>query len=712
MSTPDDNRSVNGFDPIEEQLCYVYTPRIRHTSVCPRKSQEVEDPFNSHNLAKGIEKFEFEPLFNRIENSDCRKFRKKLYEQSWAATDTRIKDILNAANEKSVEDIIGFLYASAQLESTQIPTGFVTTGPNFASQELIFRQILNRLKPDTKNPVVTIRSADATNLKSVLKQIIRDAVTPIIDDDDNKAPILSEDGRKLLSYDLKILQNFVETYSTAVVTIVVQDSEAFDTSLLAELVSLFSSWRDRIPFHLIIGIGTSLELFYDRIPRAASRCLSGRLFEVEQTSSLLERIFLQAVAGATAPLRLSPDLIRALLEWLEDHPLGIQDFVSALKYAYMCHYYFDALSVFNVTQEFSYLSKIIQKEHLEAIRMLPSFRDSVEREISHGNSTERLFRVRSLLTDDRFLLDEIGGLIASKKTNIIHLLRAIHILTNASSEPLSKIHVYLIAANGCLRGSKAVQHLLDSIKRITARDLIAFIDKIRDSIYAGAPEMGLASWDENESELLAELIDIQSQVSTLEEICSKNGTNLKSSYEIHHKSLRTRVVAQRIQLSHENTLLSDEDKKFTAQIDRLSQLFGSYFSISSPHTDPLSEVWTFDSLQHLREVFTPRPRAALERALASPSDYLCSISTDKLSAKQPVTATLYQMYLESGSLINVFDLWSAFSNALKSADQVAFNERDALVLFYRALADLKMIGLVKQSKRKIDHLSKLAWKGL
>ena len=31
-----------------------------------------------------------------------------------------------------------------------------------------------------------------------------------------------------------------------------------------------------------------------------------------------------------------------------------------------------------------------------------------------------------------------------------------------------------------------------------------------------------------------------------------------------------------------------------------------------------------------------------------------------LSGTQPATAILYQLYLESGALINVSDLWSAF----------------------------------------------------
>jgi origin recognition complex subunit 3 len=70
------------------------------------------------------------------------------------------------------------------------------------------------------------------------------------------------------------------------------------------------------------------------------------------------------------------------------------------------------------------------------------------------------------------------------------------------------------------------------------------------------------------------------------------------------------------------------------------------------------------------------------------------------------------MYLETGSLINIFDLWSAFFEMIGGGDEQKVDERDALLLFYRALADLKSLGMVKQSKKKADHLAKVSWKGL
>lgn len=92
-----------------------------------------------------------------------------------------------------------------------------------------------------------------------------------------------------------------------------------------------SSWIDRIPFVLLFGIATSLDLFHERLPRAVSRFLDGIQFDVEQTSSLLERIFEKAVAGSGAKLRLGSTLVSSLIERQNDHVQSVQSFIAALK---------------------------------------------------------------------------------------------------------------------------------------------------------------------------------------------------------------------------------------------------------------------------------------------------------------------------------------------------------------------------------------------
>jgi origin recognition complex subunit 3 len=88
---------------------------------------------------------------------------------------------------------------------------------------------------------------------------------------------------------------------------------------------------DRIPFVLLFGISTSLDLFHDRLSGSASRFLDGVQFDVEQTSSVLERIFQKAVIASEAPLRLGSAPVSNLMERQHDHVQSVQSFIAALK---------------------------------------------------------------------------------------------------------------------------------------------------------------------------------------------------------------------------------------------------------------------------------------------------------------------------------------------------------------------------------------------
>ena len=70
-----------------------------------------------------------------------------------------------------------------------VPAGFVVTGPNIASQSLLFNQLSERLKTEINGPIVTLRSGDVSNLKTSLKQLIRDATNQRSIDDEEGVPV-------------------------------------------------------------------------------------------------------------------------------------------------------------------------------------------------------------------------------------------------------------------------------------------------------------------------------------------------------------------------------------------------------------------------------------------------------------------------------------------------------------------------------------------
>jgi origin recognition complex subunit 3 len=205
----------------------------------------------------------------------------------------------------------------------------------------------------------------------------------------------------------------------------------------------------------------------------------------------------------------------------------------------------------------------------------------------------------------------------------------------------------------------------------------------------------------------------------LEELISSNKTNepLRSEHDQRNETLHTTVINKKVQLSKQKAALSKSDAAYSKILDDFLDWLVVFFKqrLVNLNTLFLREILIYDLRPAHRGVFAPKTRFAVERALSSPHDYLnceCCVPADgegALTATQPSTAILYQLYLESGPLINVSDLWSAFSAIQEDENG---EENAAMPHFQRALAELKYLGLIKNTRKKTDHVGKVLWKGL
>lgn len=616
----------------------------------------------------------------------------------------------------------------------------IVTGPNIASQELLFSQLAERIKTESEGHsiVVNLRSGDATNLKAVLKKIIRDATNEEHEDEDSLPPASANEAQKLLNYDLQILHNYLGTSTSRRVIIAFQDSEAFDSALLTELILLFKSWLDRIPIAILFGVATSVELFQERLSRSAIICLQGAQFDVENTSTTLEKIFEAVIFDEEATLRFGPNFLGSLLERQQDHVQSLQAFIAALKYAYMTHFYANPLSIFlspppNAPTWGSCAdarnSHFSQPEHVEAIRMLPSFRADMEKSLKEGDTDgvrdcmEDDISVLISYADNKFPFAQAFAQVKKFKP----LNEALELVAPSAKE--GKIELYMKFTSHAINDSAIISELIAGCKRLTSSSAVQLCqtvleNQLRRAGIKSAPrdfrDVQVSSRqymriEEGEQEFIMGLHALLLEFDDVVKKDTDLNKPIRSIYTQQAQTLRTTVGAgQRVQLEKANAELSEQDSNFTCLIDELVRVMKEYFTFETPFL-PGYEIRIYDSKSPFRETFTPRPRHAMERALSSPHDYLacdCCRGSGGLSASQPPTAILYQLYLETGGLINVFDLWSAFKTIISADSEDEAEERKTLMLFYQALADLKMIGAVKMSRRKTDHLGKLAWKGL
>ncbi|KAI9784146.1 MAG: hypothetical protein M1839_002650 [Geoglossum umbratile] len=700
-----DARNSQDYRPTDHQACFIFSrgSTSRDPPPRPRKKRRLPKNTSVSNIASTKSHQIFSPLLNGSETPGCVALRLNTYQRLWSEQEARTNGILREANAKTLNNVVAFIKtASPAKYNGKIPTGLILAGPGIASHGLLFEQLVSYTRDEEIGPVVALTSGEASNLKTILKKIIRNATSQIggVDEDEREHEV-SGNGPKPLNYDLQILCDYVKTRGSQKVTIAFQDSEAFDGVLLGDLITLFSSWLDRIPFIVLFGVATSVEIFHEKLPRSAIQCLQGEKFDVERVEETLAKVFNDALFGRKSALWLGSALCKQLLERQRDHVQNVQAFVSALKYAYMSHFYANPLSILLAGDT---AHKLLQSKHLEAIRNLPSFRSFAEKLLDEGQPEV----ARSLLEDENLLLTLVNYTSHFRDaTN--RLLDAIEVLEISrgclqSRASIPRSELYIKAVSGELGGSVTVRDLLLSIKRMSSDALSELLCKL--AIHAGG------------SEALRELLVVNDNLQTLINSGNGQGQQLRSEHDMRHETLRTTVIAQKVEISVQKSALSKQDSAYSKFVNRVHDILEDYFSthLINPQDIFLHEVFFYDLKSPHRDVFTPKPRFAIERALSAPHDYLgcdcCGIGGEALESTQPPTAILYQLHQESGALVNVFDLWTAFYAIVGGEGGEDCDESNAMALFYRAMAELKYLGMIKHSKKKTDHVAKLIWRGL
>lgn len=147
---------------------------------------------------------------------------------------------------------------------------------------------------------------------------------------------------------------------------------------------------------------------------------------------------------------------------------------------------------------------------------------------------------------------------------------------------------------------------------------------------------------------------------------------------------------------------------------------------------PFHEIILFNDSSVLEQALHPRLLASIHSALSQPWNSLrcncCSESSESQSFL-PDTCIVYSLYHEFGRMINLYDWYIAFSSLLKKSSSIAssslskkrrkYTKVDVesnhkvdftlLPRFIRSVSELQVIGLVKPTRKKADHVLRLTW---
>ncbi|KAK2741025.1 hypothetical protein FQN57_005761 [Myotisia sp. PD_48] len=639
----------------------------------------------------------FIPLLSGKEEKRSVELRYALFQDIWSDQERKIQAILQTVDADVVDNIAGFVKdASRERYDGRIPCGMISVGSNISSTSGLFSRLQNHKDVKDNTCLVSLVSRDAPTLKTALKTIIKLAVSKIEGAHRYKDYLISKMGLKLLAYDLDILLSCIQQNGVEKIVIAFGDSEAFDSTVLTDLITLFGrSWLDRIPFVLLFGVATSVSYLESRLPRSAIKLLQGQLFDFQDSGTSVDHIFLALQMDHQETLWLGHNVSKILMESAGDRFQSPERFSNCLKYVYMAHFFANPLSVLLAKDR---NVQLFEPELCEAIRNTASFQRHVEELL---NSREAGL-AKQWMTDDTFLTQETQKCVEIGQEAVKRLLECVKVIVAIinripSLRSLSLSECIIIALSGNFSGSKIVQELIAAIPKLNSDDLESIIDNLPESV------PGSESISNDFSALL------QSK---------RSKGPLRSKHDPRHVVHNTTVVGQRVKLTKGKAQLSKEDTKYTELVEHLHDSLESYLreALISPTSLFMHECFLYDSRSPIRYTFTPRCRFTIENALSSPFHYLESKDAEEdgesLSEAHPPVSILYQLYSESGSVVNLYDLWQAFYAILSGGEEENCEKRESFALFYQALSELKMMGMARSSRKKTDHLAKSAWMGL
>ena len=625
-----------------------------------------------------------------------------LFESTWARQLEKLEKTVQPVDERLLDRVLEIARAgdTAHLQGQNgLQTILLVSPPGTQSE---FHQLLEeRLQDSSDDEQLSseirthLQQSHCPNLQTALKNIIRSSIAGHASNEEYADFLAQHKALIPMNFDLELLQRYVQRHSIERVLISIMDVEAFDTAILADLISTLHSWHDRIPLVLFVGISTTPELFESRFSRATISLIDATVVRTSSSRTgedPLFNVYAKLQRDPETSIFLGPSVVNVLAELAEDQSTASKAIIRGIKYAYMTHFFANPVSVFSSAQSDPTIPW--DPALCRAIRNLPTFKSHCET-LAKGDKSQRQ-RARLLLTSNEALQAEAETAIQTGQAQL-----------HASQKAISTLQ-YLY------------HHVLNLDKYTPWESEAQFLDSLPDltncDIYEAIEEALMTRPD---TASIAQILDLSAQeLHDFREYHSAildEDADPEAGAEATFTALR-QYLQERTSLPHGSVLHSG----------------------IGPFRQFMAESYTIAQKSPLSQIVHARSRYAIERALTRPADYLgceCCVSqngsADDVSGKSclPPTSLLLSMLNEAGVLVNVRDLWDAFRDTLSSQriDQEADgdvddeedeeeegNERRVLALFYRALAELRYLGLIKQSKRKpgVECIQKTAWMGL
>ncbi|NXN93116.1 ORC3 protein, partial [Rhinopomastus cyanomelas] len=703
--------------------CFVFKPSSKKRKVVHR----TVDDFKEHNSDPEDAELRFltcQTLWNQIK-SETQQIQEDLNKQLF----DNLVDFLRRSHAERQEKTTEW---TCRMKSREIPTAALVLGVNVTDHDVTFRSLTEVLQNDITPYTALLEAKDCPGIKNLMQKLMAQLMNCSLSVDSLEDEDYVQVSQKKIRCSMTSLVNWYEA-ATKVgdsetpskkrttsercqyppVVVIFKDMESFTTKVLQDFIVISSQHIHELPLVLIFGIATSPMIIHSLLPHSVSSLLCIELFQSLSCTEHLSTIIDKVLLTAQFPFKLGEKVLQVLINIFLYHDFSVHNFIKGYQLCIMEHFYSQPLSILcchlvDANKRVNSLSH----SQCENIRRLPSFRRYVE-----SQAAEKQI---ALLTEDTFLKEtvkELLGELLVYHENYVSVLRCLHVFTSSLPKyPLGKQIRELHCA--CLEGqvweTEEYQAVLQLARMLNKSDLVTVLQQ--------CVEIFVSSSAKESDKTVEKLKDFLTQFQKLEEAFQEQDVSVPSQKELQKKTDLYHLQKTLLELKE-----SRRSKKMT-QFEMLRLEVVDYIdSLVRNHLVPadrrtLHETVYFNTASVLREHLNAAPRIALHTALNNPYCYLKNQALKGdgggISSKAPDICIVYKLHLECGRLINLVDWLEAFSTVVMAAeglnaDAASSDQVDDIIhaRFIRAVSELELLGFIKPSKQKTDHMARLTWGG-
>ncbi|XP_012493681.1 PREDICTED: origin recognition complex subunit 3 isoform X2 [Propithecus coquereli] len=675
--------------------------------------------------------------------SEDSKLRFETYQLMWQQMKSETERLQEELNKNLFDNLIEFLQKShsgfqknsgdlgCQIKLREIPTAALVLGVNVTDHDLTFRSLTEALQNNVTPYVVSLQAKDCPDMKHFLQKFFSQLMDCCVDIKSKEEESVRVTQKKthysmdsLCSWYMTVTQKTdpkmpskkrttTSQWQSPPVVLILKDMESFTTKVLQDFIIISSQHLHEFPLILIFGIATSPIIIHRLLSHAVSSLLCIELFQSLSCKEHLTTVLDKLLLTTQFPFKISEKVLQVLTNIFLYHDFSIQNFIKGLQLSLLEHFFSQPLSVLCCNlPEAKRRINFLSDNQCENIRRLPSFRRYVENQTSEKQV--------ALLTNEKYLKEETQSLLENLHvyhTNYFLVLRCLHKFTSSLPKyPLGRQirELYCICLEKNIWDSEEYASALQLLRMLAKDELMTTLQNCFN-IFKSSSEKHVGSTAKRIEEFLAQFRSLDDAKE--EEDASGSQPKGLQKTDLYHLQKSLLEMKELRRTSKKQTKFEVLREKVVNFIDYLVREY-----LLPPETQPLHEVVYFSAAHALREHLNAAPRIALHTALNNPYYYLKNEALKSEEGCIPNTAPdiciAYKLHLECSRLINLVDWSEAFATVVTAAEKMDANsavseEMNEIIhaRFIRAVSELELLGFIKPTKQKTDHVARLTWGG-